>query len=69
MDLPARNIQRGRDHGLPGWAWYRHLFTGDKITDWNDRPHDINKDRWRLLQDIYDDPRDIDLFVGNDICL
>ena len=66
-DLAARNIQRGRDHGLPGFCCYYKLYD-DKNHDcsngWNDRYHDISKENWNLLQTIYEHPNDIDLFTG-----
>ena len=46
------------------WTYFKHRYFGDEVKSWNDRPSDISKDRWRLLQEIYDDPRDIDLFTG-----
>eukprot|EP00092_Neocalanus_flemingeri_P003871 GFUD01004168.1.p1 GENE.GFUD01004168.1~~GFUD01004168.1.p1 ORF type:complete len:424 (+),score=61.01 GFUD01004168.1:976-2247(+) len=57
-DLASRNIQRGRDHGLPGYLRYRK-FCGLEGHD------DISAANWELLKTIYDDkPEDIDLWTG-----
>jgi len=62
MDLPALNIQRGRDHGLPGYNKFRefcglprsHKFHFEEIPKaWVDE-----------LRGVYDDPDDVDLFPG-----
>ena len=66
-DLVARNIQRGRDHGLPGFCCYYKLYD-DKNFDcksgWSKRYNGFSPENWALLQTIYKNPSDIDLFTG-----
>ena len=40
-DLVARNIQRGRDHGLPSYNAFRILCDQSEICSWRDRPSNI----------------------------
>ena len=68
-DLVARNIQRGRDHSLPGYVEFWKAFgkqPGDPIdiTCWSHKPSAISQNNWDKLRDLYRDPRQIDLFVG-----
>jgi peroxidase len=61
--LPALNIQRGRDHGLPGYNFYREkcgLNRASKFENFTNIPaHVIRK-----LKTLYASPDDVDLFVG-----
>ena len=64
-DLVARNLQRGRDHGLPGYNMYRRYCGLKSLSSFSGRhPPEISKDNWRILGELYKTPDDIDLFVG-----
>ena len=63
-DLAARNIQRGRDHGLQPYAKYRVECGLTALTDWASRPEEISKEDWENLEKAYTNVGDIDLFVG-----
>ena len=64
QDLAARNIQRGRDHGLPGYVRYRELCGLTVPADWADKPEDISQTNWENLQSVYTSVEDIDAFTG-----
>jgi hypothetical protein len=63
-DLIARNIQRGRDHGLPGYNEWREKCFGaaSRVCSWEDPPSNIPRPLWDKLYKLYDSPSDIDLF-------
>jgi peroxidase len=61
--LPALNIQRGRDHGLPGYNLYREkcgLNRAYRFEDFDNIPLNV-VEKWKSL---YASPDDVDLFVG-----
>lgn len=64
LDLVAINIQRGRDHGLPGYIRYVEICSGKKIADWADLVGVLGAGSVSRLQAIYRSPEDVDLFVG-----
>ena len=64
QDLVARNIQRGRDHGLPGYIRYREFCQLSVPSHWNDKPEDIDNEVWINYQKVYLHVEDIDLFTG-----
>jgi len=64
QDLIARNIQRGRDHGLPAYNVYREFCGLPRACSWANPPQEITVSSWRVLRSIYNKPSDIDLFVG-----
>ncbi len=62
FDLASLNIQRGRDHGLPGFASACRQL-GLKVPE---RFRHINRDRevWEALEEGYQDVDQIDIWVG-----
>jgi len=65
-DLVARNIQRGRDHGLPGYSKYRQLCRLRDLPPFRtgSHPSEMSLESWKMLSEVYETPDDIDLFVG-----
>ena len=78
VDLAALNIQRGRDHGLPGYTQYQHFCSQDRlkrdgggennqpssspIKTFEELPH--SDDIIEKFRQVYADAKDIDLFTG-----
>ncbi len=62
FDLVALNIQRGRDHGLPGYNDMREHMGFDKATRFSDVTGDA--DLQQRLETAYGDIDKIDLWVG-----
>ena len=63
LDLTALNIQRGRDHGLPGYNAYRKKCGLATLT-WQNIGQFILPSAASKLQSIYSNVDDIDLFAG-----
>jgi len=65
-DLIARNLQRGREHGLPSYNVYRQVcgFSGMGNSWSTSKPDNIPENVWRVLSSLYQTPADIDLFTG-----
>ena len=67
QDLVARNIQRARDHGIPGFCCYYNLYVDSSFncnSGWDKKYDGISQSNWDLLKKIYAKPSDIDLFTG-----
>ncbi|KAL3290143.1 hypothetical protein HHI36_023507 [Cryptolaemus montrouzieri] len=64
LDLVSLNIQRGRDHGLPGYTkWRRHCRLKVPAT-FNDLTHYMNENSLDNIKSLYSDVDDIDLYTG-----
>lgn len=64
LDLAALNIQRGRDHGLPGYNLYRAICNLTRASGFSDLRREIALPVIERLQRTYDHVDDIDLFTG-----
>ena len=64
LDLVALNIQRGRDHGLPGYNKYREICSGRRAATWADLRSSMLPEHVSALRRLYRHLDDIDLFVG-----
>ena len=64
MDLVALNLQRGRDHGLPGYNAFRELCGSKRVKNFNGFADLIPKQIVERLKLIYKDVDDVDLFIG-----
>ncbi|XP_004526120.1 peroxidasin [Ceratitis capitata] len=65
LDLAAINIQRGRDHGIPGYNVYRQFCNLSTAKTFDDLQEDIKSiDVRKKLQELYGHPDNIDVWVG-----
>ena len=60
----AVNIQRGRDHGLPGYNKYKEICTGEKARSFDDLRKVMSSAHVAQLKSVYRHVDDIDLYVG-----
>ncbi|GJQ67039.1 HPX6 [Trypoxylus dichotomus] len=65
LDLVSLNIQRGRDHGLPGYVKWRTLCKLSKPKNFDDLSHDIDPDILNYISSVYRYVEDIDLYTGS----
>jgi len=64
MDLVAFNVQRGRDHQLPGYIEYRKLCGMGQVYDWGDMANLISREKLDRLKHVYKSPADVDMYIG-----
>ncbi|GIY68289.1 peroxidase [Caerostris darwini] len=61
MDLAAIGIQRGRDHGLPGYPRWRKYCNLTEVNSWEDLFKVMDSAHVQRLRKVYDSVEDIDL--------
>ncbi|KAL2716374.1 peroxidasin [Vespula squamosa] len=65
LDLAAMNIQRSRDHGIPGYLEWRKYCNMSYIETFDDLAVDIKDPKVRQkLRELYGHPGNIDVWVG-----
>ena len=62
LDLVTLNIQRGRDHGIPGYNDVREAYGLNRVNSYSEITNNI--DVQNKLDTLYDSPDDIDPWVG-----
>ena len=61
-DLMAINIQRGRDHGLPGYAHYREVLGLGAVNSFDDLLGSFTPEQLAKFKEEYKNVKDIDCF-------
>ncbi|KAI2808591.1 hypothetical protein BLOT_006536 [Blomia tropicalis] len=65
LDLVALNLQRGRDHGIPGYVKYREICGLTRVTSFNDLKRIFSNPQVAdVMAQLYNDIEDIDLFIA-----
>ncbi|KAG5866644.1 hypothetical protein JTB14_025149 [Gonioctena quinquepunctata] len=64
LDLVSLNIQRGRDHGLPGYSSWREHCGLKKPRNFEDLKDDVHPEALHNMQTIYRNIDDVDLYSG-----
>lgn len=64
LDVLAVDVQRGRDHGLPGYIQYRTLCGQSAATTFQHLANLIPQEIVDKLSKVYEHPSDIDLVIG-----
>ena len=64
MDLISLNLQRARDHGIPGYNLFREKCNMTRARTFEDLHNEIQPHLVDRLKKIYESVDDVDLFTG-----
>jgi len=64
LDLVSLNIQRGRDHGLPGYTAWREYCGLGRAKTFNDLKGHLDHQALEQISILYESIDDIDLYTG-----
>ncbi|KAM7294484.1 chorion peroxidase-like [Ixodes scapularis] len=64
LDLASVNVQRGRDHGIPGYGFWLRRCLGREVHSFEQLKGLVPPERIQLLQSIYEHPDDVDLWTA-----
>lgn len=64
LDLVSLNIQRGRDHGLPGYTVWREYCGLGKARTFDDLVEHLDRQALKQMSMLYESVDDVDLYTG-----
>ncbi|KAJ8733042.1 hypothetical protein PYW07_015641 [Mythimna separata] len=64
LDIPAGDLNKGRNFGVAPYVNYIYHFTGIKIKSFKELARFIQEEYIEILEELYEDVEDIDLMVG-----
>ncbi|KAL6262808.1 hypothetical protein P5V15_005598 [Pogonomyrmex californicus] len=64
LDLVSLNIQRGRDHGLPGYIVWREYCGLGKVKSFDDLEGHLDRQALEQISMLYETVDDVDLYTG-----
>ncbi|EFN79179.1 peroxidase [Harpegnathos saltator] len=64
LDLVSLNIQRGRDHGLPGYIMWREYCGLGKAQSFDDLERYLDRQALQQISILYESVDDVDLYTG-----
>ncbi|XP_011297271.1 peroxidase [Fopius arisanus] len=64
LDLVSLNIQRGRDHGLPGYTSWRKYCNLTRPQKFEDLEEIMDSETLREIERVYGEVDDVDLYTG-----
>ncbi|XP_076651592.1 uncharacterized protein LOC143358378 isoform X2 [Halictus rubicundus] len=64
LDLVSLNIQRGRDHGLPGYTKWREYCGLGKVKSFSDLEGHVDPQTLQDISGLYESVHDVDLYTG-----
>ncbi|KAK7872169.1 hypothetical protein R5R35_001733 [Gryllus longicercus] len=64
LDIISLDIQRGRDHGLPGYNQFRRMCGLQQAENFDDFSTEISQNMIRKLREMYRSVDDVDLLIG-----
>ncbi|XP_058810357.1 uncharacterized protein LOC131675405 isoform X2 [Phymastichus coffea] len=64
LDLVSLNIQRGRDHGLPGYAAWRQFCQLGRPASFDELAAEMDPAALAAISELYDSVDDVDLYTG-----
>lgn len=64
LDLVSLNIQRGRDHGLPGYTAWREYCGLGKARTFDDLGRYLDRQALQQISNLYESVDDVDLYTG-----